>query len=320
MMAAVRDAQTGKPVALTNVYLSGTTLGSSTDNKGNFSIEKIPYGTYEFVVSHVAYQLYVKRVPVSMGAKLYYEINLQSKYFEGTEIEVTGDDPEEWRRLFEKFKHAFIGNSQNSTDCKIVNPEVIELRIDEQTDHLIASSDSTIKLENRALGYYIEFILKDFNWKTNKDAGQFDVYTNFIEMDTTDQEKLKEYKQRRLQTFIGSFRHFLSTLAADKLDEENFYVTPNLRKPFGSKRNIKIFDLGVEPAHDLPGYYELRFNGYMRVDYENMASSIILKTDRLIFDQSGNTSEYNLVKYGHWTRERMADFLPFDYVPEESDY
>jgi hypothetical protein len=81
----VRDAQTGRPVALTNVYLSGTTLGSSTDNAGNFSIEKIPYGTYELVAMHVAYQLYVKRVDVKTGEKLYYEIPLQPKILEGNE-------------------------------------------------------------------------------------------------------------------------------------------------------------------------------------------------------------------------------------------
>lgn len=122
----VRNAQTGKPVELTNVYLSGTTLGSSTDNQGNFSIEKIPYGTYELVASHVSYQLYINRVPVRMGEKLYYEINLHPKIFKGTEIEIKGDDPEKWRRLFKKFKKIFIGTSKNSADCRIVNPEVID--------------------------------------------------------------------------------------------------------------------------------------------------------------------------------------------------
>jgi hypothetical protein len=140
-------------------------------------------------------------------------------------------------------------------------------------------------------------------------------------MDTTDQEKLKEYRKRRLRTYKGSFRHFLATLAINKLDEEKFYINPYLRGPFGPiRRNMKALDLKVEPAVGLPGYFELSFNSSMRVDYEDTVSWIKLNSARLIFDRSGNTSEYGLLKNGHWASERMADILPLDYVPKESDH
>ena len=62
----------------------------------------------------------------------------------------------------------------------------------------------------------------------------------------------------------------------------------------------------------------MSFYNYMIVYYQNHKSWIKLKTDRLIFDSYGNTSDYGLIKYGDWAKERMADVLPSDYIPEEN--
>lgn len=41
------DSATKLPIAGVNVFLSTTSLGTSTDEKGNFSISRVPEGKYE---------------------------------------------------------------------------------------------------------------------------------------------------------------------------------------------------------------------------------------------------------------------------------
>ena len=314
----VLDARTGNPVELTNVYLSGTTRGSSTDQNGNFRIDKIPYGNYELVALHIAYQLSVQPVQVKMEDQLYFTIDLEPKVYEGTAVEVKGEDPEEWRRLFKKFKKAFIGTSPNSFDCQLLNPEVIELKIDDQSGNLIAWSDSIIILANNALGYTIRLFINDFNWEMYRDSGKFMVYPIFVEMDTANSDKINEYKRRRLQTYKGSCRHFLATVANNNLDNEEFFIGRSQNPGHSPKPIRKSTELEVLPVQDLSGFFEMSFYNYMIVYYQNHKSWIKLKTDRLIFDSYGNTSDYGLIKYGDWAKERMADVLPSDYIPEEN--
>ncbi len=52
----VIDAQTGEPVIGANVLIEGIRLGAATDLNGEFTILKVPAGTYEVKVSMVGYQ------------------------------------------------------------------------------------------------------------------------------------------------------------------------------------------------------------------------------------------------------------------------
>lgn len=51
----VYDKKTGEPSIYINVYLEGTTLGSSTDINGYFVINKIPAGQYQLLVTSLGY-------------------------------------------------------------------------------------------------------------------------------------------------------------------------------------------------------------------------------------------------------------------------
>ena len=51
----VYESSNGEPVMLANVFLKGTTLGSTTDINGYFSITRIPDGTYTIMVTSIGY-------------------------------------------------------------------------------------------------------------------------------------------------------------------------------------------------------------------------------------------------------------------------
>lgn len=62
----VYDKSNGEPVIFTNVYLLGTTFGSSTDVNGYFIITKVPAGNYTLTVTYLGYD--TLRIPVSLQA------------------------------------------------------------------------------------------------------------------------------------------------------------------------------------------------------------------------------------------------------------
>ena len=55
----------GKPVPFVNVGITELATGSTTDEKGKFSITNIPSGTYHLKASFVGYETVVKKITIS---------------------------------------------------------------------------------------------------------------------------------------------------------------------------------------------------------------------------------------------------------------
>lgn len=73
-----------------NIYLKGTVLGAATNLKGEFSIENVPLGEFELVISVLGYQS--KELPISIEASTLYDlgtIKLNPQAMTGEPIIVT---------------------------------------------------------------------------------------------------------------------------------------------------------------------------------------------------------------------------------------
>ncbi len=132
-----------------------------------------------------------------------------------------------------KFTKEFLGESSNADDCEIINPEIIDFEIDKNTDELIATTEDAIVIVNHSLGYKIKAYLKDFVWSRSGDDGRFQIYPLFEELNSTDEKEKNNWQINRLDTYKGSFRHFLKSCAEGKVYEEGFrlmrsYVNPRL--------------------------------------------------------------------------------------------
>ncbi len=71
----VTDAKTGETLVGVNVYLDGTTTGSSTDIDGNFTINHVKEGNYIVVASFITYSI-LKKQSVSVNGGQITTINL----------------------------------------------------------------------------------------------------------------------------------------------------------------------------------------------------------------------------------------------------
>ena len=68
ILGEVIDATTGRPVALAQVRIRGTAIGSITDLSGRFAIRVVPFGSYTLDIKRIGFEPVVRTVVLAAGA------------------------------------------------------------------------------------------------------------------------------------------------------------------------------------------------------------------------------------------------------------
>jgi len=134
----VTDAGTGAPLANTNVYLSSTTLGTNTGGDGKYVLTNIPAGMFDIVASRVGHRVKSASIHIAPAETLRADFSLEPVTLQGEEVQVVAHVNREWRRLLAKFMPAFLGRGMNAAGCTILNPEVLDFRMEKGTTVLVA--------------------------------------------------------------------------------------------------------------------------------------------------------------------------------------
>lgn len=80
----------GSPVPYSTVTLKGTKYGAATDDKGHFSIKKIPVGTYELVFSGIGFEPLSQTVNIKAGENQTLDLMATPKSVEVQQVQVKG--------------------------------------------------------------------------------------------------------------------------------------------------------------------------------------------------------------------------------------
>ena len=72
----VVDNISGEELPYANVYLEGTSLGTSTNDEGEFIIHQIPVGDYQLITTYIGYKDQTITVNVIAGNTLELDIKL----------------------------------------------------------------------------------------------------------------------------------------------------------------------------------------------------------------------------------------------------
>lgn len=76
----------------------------------------------------------------------------------------------------ETFLKEFLGTSEYAKDCKILNPEALNIEYDQSANKITASSSDFLLIENDALGYNIKYKLDKFVWSSNNDQSDKSIH------------------------------------------------------------------------------------------------------------------------------------------------
>lgn len=335
----VTDAATREALPNVNVFLAGTSLGVATDRDGRFEIKHVPFAAHELVVSMVGYRRQAISLRIFEPRVHTVDVALQPAAIETQTVEVVAKDPKEWREHLERFEEEFFGETQNAEHCVILNPEVLDFKVTGKVFEV--AFHVPILIENRALGYRIEFFIEEF--RVEDYSLQYRAKTRFEELTPRDEEERDRWREQRRRAYYGSKTHFLKALAQGRTKEEGFEVSlvPNVRP---LSREYQASKMSVDPQNYILGtefefQKRLKFPNYLEIIYtreraeanfqrmfdsptplaERQISWITMNRLTALFTTDGQLLDnYALKVYGYWAFERIAELLPMDYDPTKN--
>ncbi|WP_448702218.1 carboxypeptidase-like regulatory domain-containing protein [Mucilaginibacter sp. AW1-3] len=286
-----------KPVPFANVFLSNTQVGTQTKDDGSFALSNVKPGQYDMVVSFIGYQTNHQNINAGNTGISLPPIVLALSNKQLKEVRIGPPDPNR-KNYLELFTREFLGRSENAADCKILNPDVLDLDYDGAKRTLTASSDDFLIIENKALGYKIHYQLTSFILTMQPGTSSTYYYGNVLfENMQGSRSQVKKWEKKRLETYLGSGMHFLRSIIANRLDTDGFKVLRLIRKPNPNRppdevirarirqfsqpvngiNNIKYPDTGYGPFADSLKYWREKFN--MPKIFEYLVNKPLLPAD-----------------------------------------
>ncbi|UCD37418.1 MAG: hypothetical protein JSW54_11385, partial [Fidelibacterota bacterium] len=296
---------------------------------GYYRLGNLAPGTYDLVAHHIGFELEVREILITGNDTLRYDFKLRPKVIQGDEVIVLAPQPKGllWSLHLARFQDEFIGETEYSRECKILNPEVLNFQIDPDTKEFIASSDQVLEIENQALGYMIHVIIQEYRSQLPSSSVGFHLrYTilpRFEVLEPGNRQTMEKWERNRLLCYVGSLRHFLATLAGNGDSSNSFriYSGGPVALKLGVGEILSTDELQVT-LDDETLFIRWESDNWMRVVYgvdqrDQRNSSIIrLPEGYTLFDRFGNCMfKYSIEMQGYWALKRMADALPFDYRP-----
>jgi hypothetical protein len=320
----VREAGSKQPIEFANVFLAGSTTGTTTNSAGTFRFSVINKGKYELVASFVGYESFKRTIVFDKDSTVQLNIILRPKSTELAEIVVLSDSSTRKKNLRE-FKRLFIGETANARSCRIINPSSIYLYFDREKRTLFAHSTSPIIIENLATGYRVHYSLDRFEFDYSEKTISYSGTTRFEDLNAPNDRVLERWKKIRIRTYEGSITHLLRSIQSNQLKENGWNVSMN---ETGDAIQGKELMSSSNP-------YELNFGGKIKATYTRRADPRTPSSYRrgISMSSSGQFSEIEFLKppltlfdngyyepqtavrmhgYLAWS-QRVSELLPFGF-------
>lgn len=292
-----------------SIYFDGTSLGTTSNAKGYFKIKNTASNISPLIFRSIGYT--TQTVPnISVFEDENFPIVFLQESIDELETVILETDP--WTRAHKLrvFRSEFLGKTKAAGKCKILNEDDIRLKYSPSKHTLIAYADKPVIIENKHLGYIIEYELMDFTVKYSGgssglrlvDYTFFEGSSFFKELKT---KPKKRFIKHREDAFTGSLLQFMRALSKKELEAHHFRI-------FYDKFEVqpyKYFD--IQPDADFTKVTMLADK--ISILHNNQQSSIIYKSPFYI-DQFGNFTPTRAFSIGGFMgQSRIARLLPLNY-------
>lgn len=311
----VVDAQTKKSLPGAVVYLAHTSIGTMANADGSFSLEKIPTGKYNLIVSMLGYATLSSPRQFPGGDKT-VALSLEPVASLLDSVVVVGKKSKTRHSDFATFVKFFVGQTSNARACRIVNPQSIIAYT--ENGKVIANASEPIVIENEALGYRVHFDLKEFVY----DPLIGEVVTagtpRFEELHTDNPKQARQWARERDRAYYGSSRHLLLSIKNRALAENHFTVT-DAGNVVLSETDLKKGDLLFRQNRIFVSFDELP-EIYFPTRYKTnrQLSTVIFRAPIMVYDNGYFENFENIIFQGYigWNSV-IADLVPLGYQPQK---
>ncbi|HXB93969.1 MAG TPA: carboxypeptidase-like regulatory domain-containing protein [Puia sp.] len=253
LSGAVKDSAGGKPLAGVSVFLNNTSRGTVTRTDGTFLLSGIPKGAYQLVISAIGYETTVMEINGAHPPG-FLNIILHQKATELAAVTVEPYDRNGWAKWGKFFREYFIGTGANAGSCKIMNKEVLRFHFYRRSNRLSVTAAEPLLIENKALGYLLEYRLQEFVCDYNTQIVGYFGYPFFREMTPKKEDQRRTWVINRKQAYYGSMMHFMRSLYAGRSISEGFLAQKREAVPNWERRRIKEI---YHPDFQGPGVFPM---------------------------------------------------------------
>lgn len=332
----VIDIENKKPIESASVYISNTTQARITDKNGEFRIDINTYGRPELVISCIGYETQ-KLDLINYKNKL--EIFLKPKIVDLQEVVLLTSDKNGWKKWGKLFLDNFIGTTEFSKKCKILNTNALQFNFNKKKNVLNVISKESLIIQNKSLGYVIKYDLVRFEFDFNNKSNVIEGYTLFEEMTSDRKSQIKNWTKNREESYYGSMLHFMRSLYKNEIDKEHFEI----RKIVKKDKQINFLFNKLVPRDSIVFKLDsvsviLNFKDILQVTYTSKEPSSfynksdvnfgLIRTKQIsqlslpmnaikIFENGSYYNGTDLINSGYWSwSEKVSNLLPLDYFPE----
>ena len=260
---------TDQPLAHVSVYLNNTTIGTSTKLDGRFKFQ-IDHGIYELIVSSLGYKtIHYPLITSKYNKSLTFKLSVEENVLSEVEIKKTRYN-DEWKFNLNQFTTNFLGKTNLSKQCEIINPKVLHFEFDKKTATLTATARAPLQIKHIGLGYHITFDLEQFTLSQNR--VHYLGFTKYKNLNGS-KRKRKRWQKNRLKAYYGSKMHFVRSLINGTTKKEGFTIH-FFRRELNPKRPTEE---EINNARKI-----VQFSGINAVDFSKKITNPITKTDSSI--------------------------------------
>lgn len=333
----ILNAENGQPLQGASVFAQNTTLGTASDADGNFKLY-LPNGGYDLVVTFTGYNTDSKRVTTGDedNKNVVFQLKLREKEMADVTVVATSEVKDGWEKYGSFFLDNFIGKTANSKNCSIKNPEILKFYFSKRKNRLKVMAPEPLLIENKALGYTIKYALDSFTYEYATEVNLYSGFPLFEEMTAADEAQKTQWTTERQKAYKGSTLEFMRSVYNKQIKEQGFevqfLVTVNekqsaiaLKDTYGALNYSKDDSLQIVTILPNQNNVGILYNKekpdeeYIKANPEEPGdfqfSMIGFKPKESIsIEQNGYYYEQNdLTINGYWTRDKIADLLPYDY-------
>lgn len=218
----VQNGKNQESLPFANVFLSGTTKGTMTDQDGSFILLDAPIGKFDLIVSYIGFTTLRTTIQTQESKQYRFLLKPLANQLDVVTVTARRRRDSDWAKQLSLFTELFIGRSQNARWCRLLNPRVLSFT--QKADTLRASAQEPLLIENRALGYRIKFQLEYFS---HTDASALISYQGdpvFEPLTPKDAQEANRWHTNRERAYLGSIMHFGRALYRRQVAQEGFTI------------------------------------------------------------------------------------------------
>ncbi|MFC4164381.1 hypothetical protein ACFOWU_12005 [Epilithonimonas zeae] len=208
------QTETGNAISDVNVYLDGTKISTTSTNDGSFQLDVQGQKSGNLIFQKDSYETSIFPLNQAIGKSVKVIINPVKEIKEVVIIPYT---EQAYKNFINYFLDKFLGFDREGVTIK--NQRTLKFSYDKKNQFLKVKAPQTLIIENKNLGYTLQYNLinfeADFKKKTTSYLG-----TSFFKENNSKKNTILN----RMNAYKGSLMDFLRSLYNNELEQEGFIV------------------------------------------------------------------------------------------------